>query len=480
MRLTLVLMRKTAKTKKPLSYMRNMYFNNHYYLQQERPIRDMGFSETLAENGIVAEKIDDILTPTHPKKKINFNVPESVIAKEVVRDQSHPLWKDKTAYTYKSTSGFMKNYELVSAQATTNTLAVASLPKEIMDVYNSTTVSPDTEARVTKLIHSCYLGDATQTKLPRNYEVPFIGWHPVESRMAPRNQYDWKAMSWGWKGPVQYGPFNHRIILNLTRGLFKEVCKAKMTEDGGSSKGNMMTDFQLLEKSMIRQFLTRQDGKLIRFFMTYPLILTTKSPLAQYSAPQPENIQGLSPMQTSLQKPSSNPLKDVQVCQYKSDGVPDMSPLDPIASLFKDHIYDETENFPIKSAAFFSHPHVHTVFNFNDTHVAPRYKEDKERSKCLMYAYAAALGQARLTQNGKLKEPVTVNSISTNGRFYTFSTFQLNSLDLNSKANVFHYHGEPMALFDVCEIVEGETKFEGVNMDTYKMLQAVISAGQFR
>ena len=56
----------------------------------------------------------------------------------------------------------MRDYELVSAQAATNSLAVAKLPKEIMESYNSTTVSSDTEARVTKLIHSCYLGDAQQ------------------------------------------------------------------------------------------------------------------------------------------------------------------------------------------------------------------------------------------------------------------------------------------------------------------------------
>ena len=39
MRLTLALMRKPPGRGKPLSYVREMYWNNHYYLNQERPVK---------------------------------------------------------------------------------------------------------------------------------------------------------------------------------------------------------------------------------------------------------------------------------------------------------------------------------------------------------------------------------------------------------------------------------------------------------
>ena len=35
-----------------------------------------------------------------------------------------------------------------------------------------------------------YAGDAVQKLLPRDFRVPYIGWHPVEDKMTPRNLYD--------------------------------------------------------------------------------------------------------------------------------------------------------------------------------------------------------------------------------------------------------------------------------------------------
>ena len=36
------------------------------------------------------------------------------------------------------------------------------------------------------MLKDVYIGDAVQRKLPRNFAVPYIGWHPVEDKMRPR------------------------------------------------------------------------------------------------------------------------------------------------------------------------------------------------------------------------------------------------------------------------------------------------------
>merc|ERR1712013_450023 len=103
----------------------------------------------------------------------------------------------------------------------TNSLAVPSLCRA-----DATLTDPQLEERLDLNIRTAYIGDAVQKKLPVNWKVPYIGWHPVESVMRPRNQYKWDDFSWGRKMPREYGIPIPRLLKNLTRGLLTEALRA--------------------------------------------------------------------------------------------------------------------------------------------------------------------------------------------------------------------------------------------------------------
>jgi len=468
MRLTCVL-RKRSMNNKPLSYMKNMYWNNNYYLQQERKVWDFKFKENMERDNLPVFKIDDILTPVIPVKPVQHFTNTVTREPELIRDQSHPLWKDEPAFTYRDNTWMAKDCELAFAQAATNTIAVDSLPQNLLERQKDS--SEEVKYRVEDLIRSCYIGDAVQKALPKDFEVPFIGWHPVESKMRPRNQYDWTKMSWGRNPKREYGVPNRRKLSNLCLGLVKEACKSSEQD---------LSNYQLLEHTKMRQFIRRPDGKLVRFFLSVPLVIASTTSQQPLPAPPPDSIIRPEYTDTLTKDRVRKGDSEGTPFTYNTSGVPDTHPLNPVNNFFQDHIYEHSDNFPITSKEF-SHPHVHSVFYYNDAHIKKRYSIDKERSKCLIYAYTTALGQARLLQGDSksldLKEPITINSISTNGQLYTASSFQLNSLDLESTTpNYFHFHAEQLPLFDFCGYVDGQDKLEGVNMDTYKILESVLTS----
>jgi len=435
-----VLMRKRKMIHKPQSYVRNMMWNNIWYRQQETPVKNHNILESLKERNIPVYSVDEVITPIIPFPE-QHNLEPRTRMEEQKRDETHPLWKDEPIYNYHERTWQPRDQELQFAQAVTNTLAIGSLPQSILDKYNTTKISPASEQRLETLIKSCYIGDATQEKLPRNYEVPYIGWHPVESTMAPRNQYNYEHRSWGWKTAREYGIPNKRKLANLTRGIFKELCK----------NNNTSLDSQhFLENSLVKQFIRRPDGKLLRFFLRIPFMVTGRKRLENNSIQQAQDV-----------------------------SLPNVHPLDSTAGLKQENIYQLENNFPILSTQF-SQPYVHTVVRHNEDHIAPKFLTGPERAKSLMYAYTVALGQARLLYGDEFNEdltvPITINSISTNGRKYLISSFQLNSTKLDSaKPNFFSFHDEELELFEYCGYEKSKVVFRGYNPDTIRWLATVMT-----
>merc|ERR1712106_191379 len=171
------------------------------------------------------------------------------------------------------------------------------------------------ESRVSTLIKNAYIGDAVQKKLPKNWKVPFIGWHPVESKMRPRNQYDWKAFSWGRNLPREYGVPNKRKLLKLNSSLVKEM----IISEGLSSNTTMSVDYDVH-----RQFARFPDGNLLRFYLEVPLSVYSSNPrLADM-------------LQSEVEK-------------YKEIPVESVAPLSPLASLQNSNIYRNQSNHPVLS-----------------------------------------------------------------------------------------------------------------------------------
>jgi len=416
-------------------------------------VYNIGMTEALVQRDIPVYKAQDILSPVHDSGEEEIlEIPETKL-KQLPRDENHPLWQDKPAYTYMDRTWMPKNMEMEFGLAVTNSLSVPNLPDRINKKMESTTRTLNTELRLENLIKSAYIGDAVQRKLPRNFKVPYIGWHPVESKMRPRNQYDTTAFSWGRSMPREYGIPNQRKLVNLSRSLFNEMVKS----DPGVSDKLLYS----AEKEVYRQFITAPGGELLRYYLNVDFSIKGRQPLSQAAGQE-------------------------EVEKTQDTAVISVAPQSPMASMHPTNIYRNERSHPVTSLEH-SHPFINTVFDFQTSPIGDPFTDphnwisSRQRSRCLILGFTAALGQARLMYGeeveGDLPKPVSVNVVSTNGVHWELATFQLNSVDLASKIkNLFFHHGDSLRLMDYCGYREARPALEGVKPETFSLLQALITA----
>lgn len=74
-----------------------------------------------------------------------------------------------------------------------------------------------------------------------------------------------------------------------------------------------------------------------------------------------------------------------------------------------------------------------------------------------------------------LKEPVTVQCVQSDGQFFHFGIFQLNTLDLEGVDGVKNvwYQTPKLFLFDKCCYEKGKPVLEGYNSEVMKHLVAL-------
>jgi len=451
MRLTQVLLRKRKMNKKPQAYVRNWQWNNAWYLNQERRVWGMGMKEALSDRDIPVYDQKDILSPVHPLTPNEpLNLPETVL-KALPKDSSHPLHHETPARTFNERSWFPKNHELQCSLAATNSLVVPNLHCEDVKIADS-----QLEERLDTGIRTAYIGDAVQKKLQRNWKVPYIGWHPVESVMRPRNQYNWEEFSWGRQMPREYGIPVPRLLNNLTRGLMTEALRVK--PEAGT---NLLMN---CEKTKFRQMLfNSREKELMRLYLEVPFSILSNAPVSQLAS------------EAEVQKTKETPRVSV-------------SPLSPLSSLESSNIYRDTAAHPITSSLH-SRPYINTVFDFLTSRIGDPFTDDRiwkaevQRSRCLMFAFTAAVGQARLlygnkAEEGLLPKPVVVNAVSTNGVWWEMTSFQLNTLDMQSEVkNLFFHHPDSMKLIDFCGYRDAKPELEGLNMNTFKQLTSLVTSG---
>lgn len=445
MKLTLVLLRK--QNPRPHSFIRRWQYNNQWQIQREQKIKNFGLKEALLERGVSVHDAESICSPVSPPNDEKYDLIETNET-ALPKDESHPLWQDTPAYSYTRTSFQPKGRQLDFALALTNSVPVPTMPDRVNKTKDELTDHPELTSRLQRLIKTCFVGDATQVPLRKTPNVPFIGWHPVESKMRPRNQYDWKAMSWGWNPPRTYGIPTRRRNQNLARGMFNEIRKT-------SGLNTLARSY--LEDDTHRQFVESADGKLIRFFFDVDFSVTSSTPLPPYAD------------------------KDV-VENTKNEPLTDVSPQNAASGLWPQNIYRTGNNHPVTSTKH-SHPYIHTVVDHDMNTIPDKgWLEDASKGRSLLRAFAVALGQARLRfggdVSGVLPDPVCLHMVNTDGQKFQLSILQLNTLDLASDTkNIFWYHPDTLELLSFCGHREGRVSLEGYDPEVFRYLKAMYLQG---
>lgn len=72
-----------------------------------------------------------------------------------------------------------------------------------------------------------------------------------------------------------------------------------------------------------------------------------------------------------------------------------------------------------------------------------------------------------------LPKPIVVQCIQTNGKFFYFGIYQLNSLNLNGTTgikNYWYHHKNNIDLYKECSYISGKPRLHGYNSDVLKYL----------
>lgn len=114
-------------------------------------------------------------------------------------------------------------------------------------------------------------------------------------------------------------------------------------------------------------------------------------------------------------------------------------PVSPTIDLQQVNIYHHEKN----STGFlegYPYPHVHTLFFDDPKNPRSVLRPEQFHAKMLMFAFGNALARAHLQYGveprAQLERPVVVQAVSTNGRFFNFMMFQLNTTDLSEDGGV--------------------------------------------
>lgn len=140
----------------------------------------------------------------------------------------------------------------------------------------------------------------------------------------------------------------------------------------------------------------------------------------------------------------------------------------------------------ISSGDMLAWKNVHTIFMYCDPQKVKNLTElsvteSQLVSRSLIQSYTAAATCARYRFGmdvKKLPEPVTVQSIQTDGKYYHFFLFQLNSLDANdTSVKNFWYTLPSLVLYEKAQYDNGRPVVEGYNPEVFRRIVAFYRNG---
>lgn len=324
-------------------------------------------------------------------------------------DESHPLWHDDPCLVYGDHNVLVRGLE--QAKVFTNAVEPEpGLPQHLKELYEAYRL-PDQDEHVQRIITASLLYDAVQEKLP--------------IRKDPESP--------AWKFPRDYGiPDKRRNSLIVNRLL--QLCE--------SSVGNMSSS-KVVAKDVFFKVPLQRNGN-VSLNVTADLLLLSDTALAPY-------------------------MNDVQ------GELPDLYPLDYKISLDEFNIYSKDEFISPLIGKF---SNIHTAFiHYNETEVKNLYETPVMISqilgRSLMKAYAFAVANAKSKYGEdvlELPEPITLQCVQTDSRWFHFSVFQLNSLagpEDNGTKNIY-WQSQLLNLYKKCDFVEGVPALEDYNPEVFK------------
>lgn len=384
-------------------------FRQNWKVQGRKVIFENGSLNSVKEKGLDYEDAVEFINKRHkPERKPLVNpFPENEFyqSKIITLDESHPDYKEEKCMTYNDNNVLLEG--LKQAQALTNTLVLD--PKTLL-LKTTSADHPSHDKLVRRCLRSSLMFDAWQEKLPIRHD-------PLRE---------------AWRFSRDYGITDRRRNDLLVRRLL-QLCS--------SFSPQLLGQRVVLNSPNFRLPYTLQSGERLLFSIRGDAVIFSQQGL---SVKTPDNL--------------------------SESSIPDLTPLAPTVSLESTNIYQFEPQFPIVDGN--KQSKIHTVIvHYNETEVANIFETpvsvDQVLGRSLVHSWVYAMSQS--LQNGDKKEPVTIQVVQTDGKFFHFGV--LKSTGSDSEPNFF-WSFPIMNIFETCKYVDGIPVLEGYNPAVFNTLLA--------
>uniref|UniRef100_A0A1B6DL06 Large ribosomal subunit protein mL37 n=1 Tax=Clastoptera arizonana TaxID=38151 RepID=A0A1B6DL06_9HEMI len=381
----------------------------HWKVQRKKNPIETNSEKTAKERGLEVVDINDVVKNEIQQERLKII---GVVDLPLVKDENHPLYNRKPCYTYGDHNVLL--YGIDQASVLCNSIVINDLPPQFDKKIDEEIMLPDNV--IQRCIKSSLLYDAEQKKLPK--------------RKDPERP--------AWNFPRDYG-ITYKRKNHLLSSRLLQLCALSLN--------NKKSLKSIIQDAMFSVPLVI-DSNQVQLEIRADVLLTSSSPLP--CAVDPDY---------SSQFP-----------------IPDISPLHPLVSLQEDNIYQLQDIFPLKPGSH--QKHVHTaILHYNETEVKNIYEtpvtDSQVLSRSLVKSYAIAVAQAKHNYGAQIKdlpEPITIQTIQTNGQVFIFSVFQLNTLSLNGNIHNIFWSKPMIKLFSCCEYIEGKPVLQDFNSEVFQRM----------
>ncbi|XP_012251357.2 39S ribosomal protein L37, mitochondrial [Athalia rosae] len=393
-------------------------FKKHWHVQRNRRVADTRMEDVLIAKNL--RVIDPKELFIKPKTRLDISI-EPLVPKPHPVNNSHPDWQDTPCLSYRDDNVLLEGEN--QAMVLTKTVLIAN---ELPETVNNLMIDHNEQVNklVLRALHTSHIFDAHQELLPKRKDP---------ARPA-------------WVFPREYGITDLRRTRYISQNLF-QLCE--------SLSGPQVAFERNLIHNGIVKVPIEKDGNLLQFTLRADLLLASTSPLKAIGSKEDGNHINL----------------------------PDLYPIDSTITLKPENVYKLQNLYPLDKKSQWMN--AHTIFIYYDpSEVKNLYEtpvtETQIFGRSLLKSFAVAASYARQRFGDEivsLPEPVVIQCIHSDGKFFHFSVFQLNTLDLNGsdgEKNLW-WSSPKILLFERAGYDVGKPIIEKYNPEVFKRIFAFYS-----
>ncbi|XP_055524558.1 39S ribosomal protein L37, mitochondrial [Wyeomyia smithii] len=390
------------------------HFKKHWIIQGKRVPVETGAQAELEARGIPVIDANELLK--EPLDTTQYNL-LGQLPPEQKLDQSHPLYKEEPCYLYGDRNVLLEGVR--QAQVLLNTVVYDELPLRVEERLEKTKIPAQLDRSMQSSVMAALVFDTEQVKTA-TVKIP--------ERPA-------------FKLPRNYGISNERRNRLLLSKLVTH-CERFLGNSVSSTK-------RIVANTRFVVPITK-DLDRIELNLKADTFLISAAPIK--------------PLDNSVYRPQDLP-------------IPDLFPVKETVTIPTTNFYEWQNEYPINRDYRFSHPHTvllhcspEDVSNVFETTVT----EDQQDGRAMLKAFSVAAARARQLYGDNVKalpHPITVQAVQTDSRWFHFSIFQLNTLELTSTASEnrnLWFRKPRMDLYSECGYLVGKPTLHGYNKEVLK------------